>query len=345
MFLSFLPESVRRFLPDTFTVALVAVLVLATYWPARGAAAGWVGTAANVAITLMFFLYGAKLAPSRVIGGLTHWRLQLLIFAFTYGVFPLVGSTFFLLPESVMPKDLVVGLVFLTLLPSTIQSSLAFTSIAGGNVPAAMCAATFSNIVGTVLTPLLVGLFLSLKGGTDSLAAIGQITQLIVVPFLVGQLARPFIGDFVRRHSVVVAVTDRSSILLIVYGAFGRAVLQGLWSTVSVTQLALIFALEVPLLAGMILALRAISRRIGFDRADEAAAVFCGAKKSLATGVPMAGVLFAPEQVGLVLLPVMLFHQIELMTGAWLSRHYARRAASEPPERAAEAPAAGLTGA
>jgi sodium/bile acid cotransporter 7 len=122
-------------------------------------------------------------------------------------------------------------------------------------------------------------------------------------------------------------------------------VLSGLWSTVSVSQLLLIFALEAPLLAGMILSLRAISRRIGFDRADEAAAIFCGAKKSLATGVPMAGVLFAPEQVGLVLLPVMLFHQIELMVGTWLSRRYARLAAEETPARPTDTPAAGLTGA
>ncbi len=316
----------RRFLPDTFTLALLATLVLASLLPARGAMVGWLSTAANVAITLMFFLYGTKLAPSRVVVGLTQWRLQSLILAFTYVVFPAVGLCFLFLPEALLSRSLVVGLVFLTLLPSTIQSSLAFTSLAGGNVPAAMCAATLSNIIGTVTTPLLVGLVLSLHGGSDPVAAIIEITRLIVAPFLVGQIARPLLGEFVRRHAAVVAVTDRGSILLIVYGAFGRAVQQGLWSIVSPQELVLVFSIEVLLLTAMILALRSLSRRLGFTRSDEVAAVFCGAKKSLATGVPMAGVLFAPEQVGLVLLPVMLFHQIELMVGAWLSRRYARAA-------------------
>ncbi|NLH82006.1 MAG: bile acid:sodium symporter [Phyllobacteriaceae bacterium] len=319
-----LPKSARSLLPDTFTIALVITLVSASMFPARGVAVGWVGTAANVAITLMFFLYGTKLAPSRVVGGLTHWRLQSLIFVFTYVMFPIVGYAFLFVPVGLLSSTLVIGLVFLTLLPSTIQSSLAFTSIAGGNVPAAMCAATLSNIVGTVLTPLLVALVLSLQGGTDPVAAISEIARLIVAPFVAGQLLRPLFGGFVLRHAVLVAVTDRSSILLIVYGAFSRAVRQGLWSTVSVQELSTVFVLEGLLLGGMILSLRAASRWLGFSRSDEAAAVFCGAKKSLATGVPMAGVLFAPEQVGLILLPVMLFHQIELMTGAWLSRRYAR---------------------
>lgn len=324
---------VRRLLPDTFTIALLATLVLATFFPARGAMVGWLSVAVDLAITVMFFLYGAKLSPSSVVGGLTHWRLQLLVFTFTFVVFPIFGVGLLFLPESAISRDLVVGLVFLTLLPSTIQSSLAFTSIAGGNVPAAMCAATLSNIVGTVLTPLLVGLVLSLQGGSDPMSSILEIARLIVAPFVVGQIARPLVGGFVRRHAAVVAVTDRGSILLIVYGAFGRSVQQGLWTTVSPLELLAVFALEALLLAVMILILRTTSRRLGFTRADEVVAVFCGAKKSLATGVPMAGVLFAPEQVGLVLLPVMLFHQIELMVGTWLSRRYARSAAVEAEER------------
>jgi sodium/bile acid cotransporter 7 len=320
--------AVRRFLPDPFTCGLVVTLVAASLWPANDAVAPAVSTATDVAITVMFFLYGAKLAPSRVVEGIAHWRLQSLIFAATWLLFPLLGLGLARLLPGVLSHDLVVGLVFLTLLPSTVQSSLAFTSIAGGNLPAAMCAATFSNIAGTVLTPLWVGLALSLQGDADTWSAIGQIVRLIVVPFAVGQVLRPWLAGWVSRNGRLLAITDRGSILLIVYGAIGKAVRLGIWSRLAASDLAVVVVVEAALLAGMIFVIGRAARRIGLPRADEIAAIFCGAKKSLATGVPMAGVLFAPEQAGLVLVPVMLFHQMELMTGAWLSRRYARRQAS-----------------
>lgn len=322
----------RRFVPDPFTIGLVCALAAATWMPAGDTLAPAVSTATDAAITLMFFLYGTKLAFGRVVEGFAHWRLQGLIFSATFVLFPLLGLSLGRLLPGIVSSDVAVGLVFLTLLPTTVQSSLAFTSIAGGNLPAAMCATTFSSIAGTVLTPLWVGAALSLQGDADTWGAIGQIVRLIVVPFVVGQVMRPWLAGWVGRHRRLLAITDRGSILLIVYGAVGRAVRMGIWSRLTVDDLVVIALVEAALLAFMIVAIIRSARWIGLPRGDEVAAVFCGAKKSLAAGVPMAGVLFAPEQAGLVLVPVMLFHQMELMTGAWLSRRYARAATTAEPE-------------
>ncbi len=317
--------AIRRFAPDPFTLGLIVTLVAASLWPASEAMAPTVARATDVAITVMFFLYGTKLAPSRVVEGIAHWRLQSLIFGATWLLFPVLGLILAQILPAVTSRDIVMGLVFLTLLPSTVQSSLAFTSIAGGNLPAAMCAATFSNIAGTVLTPLWVAVALSLQGDADTWSAIGEIVRLIVVPFAVGQVVRPWLAGWVSRNGRLLAITDRGSILLIVYGAVGRAVRLGIWSRLEASDLVVVVVVEAVLLAGMILTISRAARFVGLERGDEIAAIFCGAKKSLASGVPMAGVLFAPEQAGLVLVPVMLFHQMELMTGAWLSRRYARR--------------------
>jgi sodium/bile acid cotransporter 7 len=71
-----------------------------------------------------------------------------------------------------------------------------------------------------------------------------------------------------------------------------------------------------------------MSRRLGFSREDEITIVFCGSKKSLSSGIPMAKVFFAPGALGMVILPLMLFHQIQLMVCAVLAAQWARRGQS-----------------
>ena len=215
------------------------------------------------------------------------------------------------------------GLLFLTLLPSTVQSSIAFTAIAGGNVAAAVCSASFSNLAGIFLTPLLTALLITGKQGGFSTDPVVAISLQLLLPFLLGQALRPWIGSFVTRHKKVLGYVDRGSILMVVYTAFGAAVLEGLWSEVTPSELGLIAGLSLAMLALVLMAAVLMGRVLGFSREDRIVLVFCGSKKSLATGVPLASVLFASSQVGAIVLPLMFFHQIQLMVCAVLARRFA----------------------
>ena len=316
----------RRFLPDHFTCALIATVVLATVLPCRGAAAGVFEVLTDMAIALLFFLHGAKLSREAVVAGATHWRLHLTVLASTFVLFPLLGWLLRPVLAPLVTPDLYLGVLFLCALPSTVQSSIAFTSIARGNVAAAICSASASSLLGIFLTPLLVGLMLESHGqGGMSWDAIGAIVLQLLVPFVAGQVAQRWIGGWVARHRGLVAYVDQGSILLVVYTAFSAAVLQGLWKQVPLPVLGGLLLVNAVLLAIALLATRYGARALGFDRADEITIVFCGSKKSLASGVPMAKVLFAGHPLGTIVLPIMLFHQIQLMTCAVLARRYAAR--------------------
>ena len=316
----------RRFLPDRFTCALIVTVVLATVLPCRGAAAGVFEVLTDMAIALLFFLHGAKLSREAVVAGATHWRLHLTVLASTFVLFPLLGWLLRPVLAPLVTPDLYLGVLFLCALPSTVQSSIAFTSIARGNVAAAICSASASSLLGIFLTPLLVGLMLESHGqGGMSWDAIGAIVLQLLVPFVAGQVAQRWIGGWVARHRGLVAYVDQGSILLVVYTAFSAAVLQGLWKQVPLPVLGGLLLVNAVLLAIALLATRYGARALGFDRADEITIVFCGSKKSLASGVPMAKVLFAGHPLGTIVLPIMLFHQIQLMTCAVLARRYAAR--------------------
>jgi sodium/bile acid cotransporter 7 len=294
--------------------------------------------AIDVAIAFMFFLYGARLATASVIAGVAHWRLHALVLASTFAMFPLVGLLLVHLPQWLVPGPLALGMLYLCLLPSTIQSSLAFTSIAGGNVPAAMCAATLSSLVGAVATPLLVATLASMPGGAPAGDAIREIGLLLIAPLLAGQCLRPWIGGFVARHKAILSATDRSSILLVVYGAFGHAISAGLWRALPPSGFAVMLVIEALVLGFMLFATYFAAKTLGFNRSNTIAIVFCGSKKSLASGVPMAGVLFPGPDLGMILLPTMLFHQMQLMVCAVLARRWASQVAAggdAPPQAVA----------
>jgi sodium/bile acid cotransporter 7 len=318
-----------RFRLDPFVVAILATVGIATLLPASGVAAQGFSTATTIAVGLLFFLYGARLSTQEALDGLRHWRLHAVVLAATFVLFPLLGLALFLLPPSVLPDRLAAGVLFLAVLPSTVQSSIAFTSIARGNVAAAICSASLSNLAGIVLTPLLVALLLSGDGaGVDGSAVLGIVLQLLA-PFVAGQLARRWIGEWITRNSAPLKVFDRGSILLVVYTAFSAGMVEGIWHRLDVTHLVALVAVCCVLLAAVLAATGWGARLLGFARADRITIVFCGSKKSLASGLPMATVLFGHAQVGLIVLPLMLFHQIQLIVCATLARRYA---ASAPVE-------------
>jgi solute carrier family 10 (sodium/bile acid cotransporter), member 7 len=320
-----------RFLPDNFTLALIGTLVLASLLPCRGAALKAVDQLTNVAIAALFFLHGAKLSRQAVIAGASHWRLHALVLLTTFVVFPLFGLALRPLLSPLVTPALYAGILFLCTLPSTVQSSIAFTAIAKGNVPAAVCSASASSIIGIFVTPVVVSLLLSSHVGSGSAwRTIGAIVLQLFVPFLCGQFLRPLIGGWLERNGSIVGAVDQGSILLIVYSAFSEAVGEGLWHRVPPSALAGLLVADGVLLAAALITTAQVSKWLGFERADRVTIVFCGSKKSLSFGITMAKVIFASHAVGAAVLPLMLFHQIQLMVCAALAQRWGRRAETSP---------------
>ncbi|MEU6982393.1 bile acid:sodium symporter family protein [Streptomyces sp. NPDC046324] len=322
---------------DPYIAALLGTVGLAALLPASGAAATVADGASTAAIALLFFLYGARLSTREALDGLKRWRLHVTVLAATFVVFPLLGLAAKGLVPAVLTPSLHSGLLFLCLVPSTVQSSIAFTSIARGNVPAAICAGSFSSLAGIVLTPLLAAVLLGGGAGGFSADSLLKIVLQLLAPFLAGQLLRRWVGAFVVRKKKVLGYVDRGSILLVVYTAFSHGMVAGIWHQVTPVRLGLLLAVEAVLLAVMLSLTWYGARRLGFDRADRIAIQFAGSKKSLAAGLPMASVLFGP-QASLAVLPLMLFHQLQLMVCAVIAKRRAR-----DPERAPEAAPRGGT--
>ncbi|WP_298014520.1 bile acid:sodium symporter family protein [uncultured Castellaniella sp.] len=318
-----------RLLFDRFTLILIAVVAAATLLPAHGQGAVFFEWLTAAAIALLFFLHGAKLSREAIIAGATHWRLHGVIFIWTFVIFPILGWVLRPVLIPLLGEPLYVGVLYLCVLPGTVQSAIAFTSIARGNVPAAVCAASASSIVGIVITPLLLQLLLqtdtSALDSNSLLSSILRIGQQIFLPFVAGHLMRPVIGRWMDRHRKLVTSVDQSSILLVVYTAFSESVVAGLWHQVAPQSLVLLVICCAALLAIVLVLNTWSTRKLGFKRPDEITIVFCGSKKSMATGVPMAGVLFSASAIGPVLLPLMIFHQIQLMVCAVLAQNYQRQ--------------------
>lgn len=315
---------------DWYIAAIVGMVVLASVLPARGDAAAVVSWLTKAGIALVFFLHGAKLSPDAVLKGLLHWRLHGLVLAATFVLWPLLGLATAQAPSWIVPAALAPGLIYLACLPSTIQSAIGFTVIGRGNVAAAVCGASVSNLLGMVATPVLVGLLLGAEGGALSLSSLEAILLQLLAPFVAGQILRRWIGGWISKHAKPLGLVDKGSILLVVYNAFSGAVVAGIWSQVSAADLARIIVVCLVLLALSLGFMVWIARKRGFPKEDEIAMAFAGCNKSLAAGVPMAGVLFPAATVGFVLLPVMLYHQFQLMACAILAQRYAQRPLQEP---------------
>jgi solute carrier family 10 (sodium/bile acid cotransporter), member 7 len=306
---------------DPYIALLLGTVLLAVLLPASGDTATGLGHGTKAAVGAIFFLYGARLSTRQALEGMRHWRLQLLVLACTFALFPLLGLATRAFVPYVLTPGLQSGLLFLCLVPSTVQSSIAFTSVARGNVPAAICAGTYSSLLGMVATPLLAAW---LVGGQAGLSADGLagITGQLLAPFVAGQLLRRWIGDFVTRHRRLLTYVDRGAVLLVVYTAFSQGMTQGIWGLVTPMRLLALLGVEAALLALMLTLTWYGAQRLGFARADRVVAVFAGSNKSLAAGLPMASVLFGAH-ASLAVLPLMLFHQMQLVVCAFLSRRWA----------------------
>ncbi|MFD5465030.1 bile acid:sodium symporter family protein [Kitasatospora sp. NPDC127059] len=315
---------------DPYLLALAGAVALAALFPASGASARVAGAACDTAVALLFFLYGARLSTRETLAGLRRLRLHGLVLAATFGLFPLLGLATALLTPVPLTEQLQAGVLFLCLVPSTVQSSVALTGAARGDVPAAICAGTYSSLAGLLLTPLLVAGLLGSHAGlsADGLLRIGA--QLLA-PFLLGQVLRPRIGDLVARHKRLLTPVDRGSILLVVYTAFSAAVAQGIWHQATPVALLGMLVVLLALLAAALAVTGLGARGLGLDRPAAIAAMLCGSQKSLANGLPMATVLFGSE-AGVMVLPLMAYHQLQLVVGTVLAGRWARTPAPVPAD-------------
>jgi sodium/bile acid cotransporter 7 len=316
--------------PNGFVLALIGTVAVATLLPCQGTGAALFKALGSFAVGSLFFLQGARLSRGALVAGAEHWRLHAAIASATFVLFPLLGMGMWAVAPHALPRSLWSGVLFVCVLPSTVQSSIALTSIARGNVPAAVCSAAGSNLAGLFLTPILFGLVSGVHENATSLAGIHQLLLQLLIPFVAGQVARPQIGEWAERNKSILAVTDRGSILLIVYTAFSASVVQGLWRRLPMTTLVILALIVAVLLMSALVIMISGSRFLRFDHADESALVFCGSQKSVVTGIPVASALIAGPALGLFILPIMLYHSMQLLVCACLAKRFASRSDAPP---------------
>lgn len=315
----------RKWPIEPFNLLILGAVLLATFLPARGAFAAMLEHASTIAVVVLFFWQGAKLSPEQLRAGLVHVRLHATVFASTYVLFPLLG--WLLRPLGARWLGATYdGVLFLCTSPSTIQTAVVFVSIARGNVPAALCAASLSSLGGVVLTPLLLRAFgVAASSAKVPWDAAWDLLLQLVLPIVLGQVARRWIARWVEAHRRWLGTYDQATIVLVVYVAFGHAVRDGLWRALSPFDFLLLLAMDAAILAAILALNTLIARALRFSKEDEITLVFCGSKKGLASGASIANVLFPPSVVGVLLIPLMVFHQLQLMVAAAMARRYARR--------------------
>lgn len=316
---------------DPMMLCLLTTVMLATFFPATGhlvTVFHWLTTGA---IALLFFMHGAKLSREKIIAGSSHWRLHLWIMCSTFVLFTAIGLFLAWWHPLPVSNDIYKGIIYLTILPATVQSAIAFTSIAGGNVAAAICSASASSLLGVFLSPLLANLVMNVhsQDSNNGLEQMGSIVMQLLVPFMLGHISQRWIGRWIAKHKSMIGKTDQTSILLVVYSAFSGAVVNGIWHKVGPATLMWIVVACIGILAVVMLINLAVARLFGFSREDEITILFCGSKKSLANGVPMANILFPASTVGIIVLPLMIFHQVQLMLCSWLAQRYKKSCATQ----------------
>ena len=309
---------------DTFLLVIIATAVIATLLPVRGTGVPVMTWASRVMLAGLFFFYGVRIERREALAGLRHWRLHTVILGCTYLVFPAIGLALAWLVPAVLSPDLYRGVLWICIVPGTVQSAINFTSLARGNVAGAIVASSISNLVGVVLTPLLAMAVMSTTGLHISARSILDIALQVLAPFLLGQAVRGWLIGFVSAHPKL-RHFDQLTLVLVVYLAFSSGMREGVWQRIGALEILAIVVVSLVVLATMLWFTWMIAGRLGFCRRDQIAIQFSGTKKSLTTGVPMAAVMFPAGILGIIVLPLMVFHQAQLMACSALAGRYARR--------------------
>jgi sodium/bile acid cotransporter 7 len=308
---------------DPMVRLLVLATVLASVLPATGEARGVAQGVSNLAIFVLFLLNGLRLSRAAVMRGIGHWRLLLPLALWCFVAMALIGKGLALAVAPVLPPLVALGFLYLGVLPSTVQSATAYSSLAGGNVAHSVVAAALLNVAGVFISAPLFAAFGG--GGAAAMGASGltKVVMILIVPFAIGQALQVRLAPWIGDHRALVTWMDRLSIAIAVYVAFSGAVEQGLWTLVSPLDWVILLGAVIVFLAIAFAASWWLSATIGLDRGDRIAFLFAGAHKSVAMGAPLAAVLFPPQAAGMILLPLLIYHLLQLVTSAPLSSRLA----------------------
>lgn len=322
-------KHLKRVVTDWFLLGMLLATLLAYFIPSFGATGGGMHAeiVINVGVFLVFFLHGVNLSSEQIKHGLKNWKLHIMVQLFTFLVFPVIWFLSNKLLGSQVPALLMLGFLYLCALPSTISSSVALTGSAGGNVPAAILNASMSSVFGIFMTPWLVSLVVGTgNGGIDLGSTLLDLCIMLLLPLVLGQLVRPLLGKFFARHKKYTNLIDKIVILLLVYAAFCNSMVSGMWQTQGNTVILMAFVGSGVLLAVILLLTTSTAKLLKFNHADKVAAVFCASKKSLAAGAPMAALIFGDNPgLGLILLPIMIYHPLQLIVCSVMAEAYATR--------------------
>jgi sodium/bile acid cotransporter 7 len=302
---------------DRFVLFIIAVIAAAYFFPGWATYEGniCIDSISSIGVSIIFFFYGLKLSFEKLRAGLKNWKLHLLVQSSTFILFPLVIFLLYPLATNTAYKTIWLALFFLAALPSTVSSSVVMVSMAKGNIPAAIFNASLSGIIGIALTPLWMGLFLQ---STDTAYDFGSIYLKlileIIAPVVIGIALQPRLGSFVQQRSAKLALFDKAIILLIIYKSFAESFAQHVFETVSLTTLILLFVVVLALFFAMYALTGYLARQLHFSQADQITTQFCGTKKSLVHGTVFSKILFTNAMpVGILLLPLMLFHALQIL--------------------------------
>ncbi|WP_019408751.1 bile acid:sodium symporter family protein [Pseudomonas psychrophila] len=330
-------KHLKRLFTDWFLCGMLVATFLSYLFPTFGSTGGAMHAEVviNVGVFLVFFLHGVNLSSEQIRHGLKNIRLHLMVQGFTFIVFPLIWVAANTLLGAHIPPLLMLGFFYLCALPSTISSSVALTGSAGGNVPAAILNASLSSVLGIFLTPLLVSFVVgSGSGGIDLGSTLLDLCAMLLLPLVLGQLVRPLFGRFFARHKRYTNICDKVVILLLVYAAFCNSMVSGMWQQQGTSVIFSALVGSAILLAIILYMTTRTARALKFSTADEIAAVFCASKKSLAAGAPMAALIFgANPGIGLILLPIMIYHPLQLIVCSVMAESYASRNRQEKAEQ------------
>lgn len=306
-----------------FFFLLIGTIFLAWLFPSAGTdqSSLHLPKIAEYGVSLIFFFYGLKLNPKNLISDLSNWKLHLLVQLSTFVLFPvtvLVMKVAFPVYFSTM---LGLGIFYLATLPSTVSSSVVLVSIAGGNLPSAIFNASISSIIGIFITPLwMSGMLEKTLGAFDIGHTIFKLSLEVLLPVVLGLLLHKKLGTWAAQYKITLRNFDQTIILLIVFTSFCESFSGKMFDGFSLPELFLLGALMLIFFLLVFGLMDMLSSWLGFNREDRITVIFCGSKKSLVQGAVMGKVMFpAQAMLGVVLLPLMLYHALQLLAGSTIA--------------------------
>lgn len=309
---------------DPLVRIIAAALILATIIPVQGESKAIAQAIANSAVFLLFFLNGVRLPRQEVVRGIANWRLLLPLALFVFLAMTAAGWLAMQLTAMFLPPLLAVGFLYLGVLPSTVQSATAYSSISGGNVAISVVAAALLNVAGVFISAPLFSALAGGEGvamGTDALV---KVFTILLLPFILGQMSQRWLAGWFGGHKTVTALVDRGSIGIAVYVAFSGAVVEGVWSRIAPTDWAVLISVAGLMLLFAFSGAWLASGLLRLARADRIAFLYAGAQKSIAMGAPLATVLFAHDVAGIVLIPLLTYHFGQMIVSAFVAARLQR---------------------